>query len=66
MADSGFIKAQSGNIPKIDSSMVFNFFSGHEDFVGAEFRSRKIEWEDTVITSTISFTNNLELGLYVI
>lgn len=40
--ESGFIKANSGNLPKIDSLMVANFFATNKDFCAAELRNVKI------------------------
>ncbi|CAG9793231.1 unnamed protein product [Diatraea saccharalis] len=40
--ESGFIKANSGNLPKIDSLMVANFFATNKDFCASELRNVKI------------------------
>ncbi|XP_037294959.1 uncharacterized protein LOC119189459 [Manduca sexta] len=37
----GFIKADSANLPKIDSFMIANFFASNPDFCSAEFRNVK-------------------------
>lgn len=39
--DQGFIKADSANLPKIDSFMIGNFFASNPDFCSAEFRNVK-------------------------
>ncbi|KAI5644485.1 hypothetical protein NE865_03592 [Phthorimaea operculella] len=39
--EPGFMKADSANLPKIDSYMVANFFACNPDFCSAEFRNVK-------------------------
>ncbi|XP_028170878.1 uncharacterized protein LOC114360375 [Ostrinia furnacalis] len=40
--DPGFVKAESTNLPKIDTLMVANFFALNPDFCSAELRNVKI------------------------
>lgn len=40
--DSGFIKADSGNLPEVDMFMVFDYFNKNKDFISAEMRGIKL------------------------
>ncbi|GBP92055.1 hypothetical protein EVAR_67783_1 [Eumeta japonica] len=39
--EKDFIKADSANLPKVDSFMIANFFASNPDFCSAEFRNVK-------------------------
>ncbi|GBO39351.1 Pro-Pol polyprotein [Araneus ventricosus] len=39
----GFVKGQSGNLPKIDSLSMFSFLGNNPDFMGAEIRGFKAQ-----------------------
>lgn len=39
--ESGFVKATSSNLPKVDSAMVFEFYRDNPDFFSAEMRNVK-------------------------
>lgn len=39
--EAGFVKADSTNLPKIDTMMVAKFFACNTDFCSAEFRNVK-------------------------
>lgn len=41
MADSGFVKAQSDNLPKVDAFMLAAFINTNSQFIGAELRGKK-------------------------
>lgn len=41
MTDSGFLRAQSDNLPKVDAIMMASFIAGNSDFLSAEFRGFK-------------------------
>lgn len=39
--ETGFVKADSTNLPRIDSMMIAKFFASNTDFCSAEFRNIK-------------------------
>lgn len=39
--EKGFMKADSSNLPRVDSFMVAQFFANNPDFCSAEFRNVK-------------------------
>lgn len=39
--DSNFVKADSGNLPKVDAIMIGVFFKNNPDFYAAELRNVK-------------------------
>ncbi|GBP68755.1 Solute carrier family 25 member 35 [Eumeta japonica] len=41
IVEKDFIKADSANLPKVDSFMIANFFASNPDFCSAEFRNVK-------------------------
>lgn len=41
MTDTGFVKAQSDNLPKIDVFMMSTFFASNPDFTSAEIKGVK-------------------------
>ncbi|CAH2103318.1 unnamed protein product [Euphydryas editha] len=40
--ETGFIKGNSSNLPKVDSLMVASFFARNKDFCAAELRNVKM------------------------
>ncbi|GBP42024.1 hypothetical protein EVAR_95023_1 [Eumeta japonica] len=53
--EKDFIKADSANLPKVDSFMIANFFASNPDFCSAEFRNVKT-----------SVTEKIEKGFRVV
>ncbi|KAF9416047.1 hypothetical protein HW555_006459, partial [Spodoptera exigua] len=51
--EKDFIKADSANLPKVDSFMIANFFASNPDFCSAEFRNVK-----TTVSSRQSYGDN--------
>ncbi|CAG5012551.1 unnamed protein product [Parnassius apollo] len=41
--EAGFVQAQSDNLPKVDSFMVFDYLSNHSKFTSAEVRGWKLQ-----------------------
>ena len=39
--DSGFVKADSGNLPKIDMFMVLEYFTSNPEYAAPEIRDVK-------------------------
>lgn len=43
MTESGFLKAQSDNLPRIDAFMMTSYFASNSDFMSAEIKGVKAE-----------------------
>ena len=41
--EPGFVKATSQNLPQLDMMAVVRFFGSSDEFVSAEFRSKKVQ-----------------------
>lgn len=41
--EAGFVQAQSDNLPKVDSFMVFDYLGNHSKFTSAEIRGWKLQ-----------------------
>lgn len=41
LTDTGYTKAQSDNLPKIDVFMMTSYFTSHPDFTSAEIKGVK-------------------------
>lgn len=41
MTESGFVKAQSDNLPKIDAFMMTDYFASNPDFTSTEVKGVK-------------------------
>lgn len=41
--ETGFVQAQSDNLPKVDSLMIFDYLGNNSKFTSAEIRGWKIQ-----------------------
>ncbi|GBP04348.1 hypothetical protein EVAR_6548_1 [Eumeta japonica] len=57
--EKDFIKADSANLPKVDSFMIANFFASNPDFCSAEFRNAKTSVD---VESVVYAQKLLEIG----
>ncbi len=41
--ETGFLKADSGNLPPVDVFMVMDYFNKNKDYISAELRGVKMQ-----------------------